>query len=155
LPPQTRRVLDEIKALVKTRCEAEDLEPRTALFSRRELRERLGWGVTQIRAHLERLRDLEYLAARYGRPGSSYQYELLMDPRAETGGNLVGLLDPGKLRVRSEPVGENENPSGGCRGVPRQVQSSAKEGFKENLSACSNRTSGTAETGCRTVAVGE
>jgi hypothetical protein len=144
LPPQTRRVLDEIKGLVKARCEAEDLEPRTAFFSRRELRERLGWSVTQIRAHLERLRDLEYLAARYGRPGSSYQYELLVDPRAEADTNLAGLLDPEKLRLRSEPVGENGNLSGGCRPPPRQVETQQTPAYTHNLSACSDRTSGTA-----------
>jgi hypothetical protein len=152
LPPQTRRVLDEIKALVKDRCETEDLDLRTALFSRREIRDRLGWSVTQVRAHLERLRDIEYITARYGRPGSAYQYELLADPFDATEGDPVGLLDPDKLQLRSEPVGKTGNLSGGCRGTPRQVQGVEKEGFKVNLSACSDRTSGTRSPDRRTPA---
>lgn len=158
LPPQTRRLLDAVKALVLERCEAEDLDIRTALFSRREIRARLGWGVTQVRAHLERLRDLEYIAARYGRPGSAFQYELLIDPETDGGTDRVGLLDPEKLRVRSKPVGENANPSGGCRETPRQVENPEKPGskprFKRNLSACQERTSGTRSENRRTVAVG-
>jgi len=158
LPPQTRRLLDAVKELVKERCEAEDLEPRTAFFSRRQIRDRLGWGVTQVRAHLERLRDLEYVAARFGRPGSTYQYELLVDPFGEPGADPVGLLDPEKLRVRSEPVGVNGNPSGGCRPKARQVQTPVKPGLKplskDNLTACSDRTSGTRSENRRTVGVG-
>jgi DNA primase len=166
LPPQTRSLLDAIKVLVRERCEAEGLDIRTAFFSRRDVRDRLGWGVTQVRAHLERLRDLEYIAARYGRPGSAFQYELLIDPQTDGGTDRVGLLDPEKLRacpasggVRSEPVGENGNPSGGCRSVPRQVKNPVKPGSKNrskvNLSACQDRTSGTRQESRRTVAVGE
>jgi DNA primase len=159
LPPQTRRLLEAVKALVLERCQEEEIDLRSALFSRREIRGRLGWGVTQVRAHLERLRDLEYIAARYGRPGSAFQYELLIDPKTDGGTDRVGLLDPEKLKLRSEPVGENVNPSGGCRAVPRQVKNPVKPGSKNrskvNLSACSDRTSGTAEENRRTVAVGE
>ncbi|MDA3872789.1 MAG: hypothetical protein PF795_02380 [Kiritimatiellae bacterium] len=79
--------------------------------------------MTQVRAHLERLRELEYIAARYGRPGSAFQYELLIDPQTDGGTDRVGLLDPEKLRacpasggVRCEPVGENGNLSGGVSG---------------------------------------
>jgi DNA primase len=159
LPPQTRSLLDAIIVLVRERCEAEDLDIRSAFFSRRDVRDRLGWGVTQVRAHLERLRDLEYIAARYGRPGSAFQYELLIDPETDGGTDRVGLLDPDKLKLRSEPVGEKGNLSGGCRPKPRQVKSPEKPGSKprskRNLSACQDRTSGTAEKDRRTVVVGE
>ena len=159
LPPQTRRLLDAVKVLVRERCEAEDLDIRSAFFSRRDVRDRLGWGVTQVRAHLERLRDLEYIAARYGRPGSAFQYELLIDPETDGGTDRVGLLDPEKLNLRCEPVGENGNLPGGCRPMPRQVETPAKPVSKPrskvNLSACSDRTSGTAEKNHRIVAVGE
>jgi DNA primase len=158
LPPQTRHLLDAVKALVLERCEAEDLDIRTALFSRREIRARLGWGVTQVRAHLERLRDLEYIAARYGRPGSAFQYELLIDPETDGGTDRVGLLDPEKLTLRCEPVGENGNLSGGCRPMPRQVKNPEKPGSKNrskrNLSACSDRTSGTESEMHRNVVIG-
>jgi len=124
LPPQTRRVLDAVKAIVRERCDAEEVESRFALFSRRELRQRLGWSATQVRFHLERLRDLEHIAARYGRPGAAFQYELLTDCRETTTAEPIGLLDVEKLRLhlRREDSGaqvhrptcrENPQPDGG------------------------------------------
>ena len=113
LPPQTRRVLDAIKAIVRERCDTEKVESRFALFSRRELRQRLGWSATQVRFHLERLRDLEYIAARYGRPGAAFQYELLTDCRETTTAEPIGLLDVEKLRLHRPTCRENPQPGGG------------------------------------------
>jgi len=157
LPPQTRRVFETIKAIVRARCEAEKIDSRAAFFSRREVRARLGWGITQIRAHLERLRDLEYIEARFGRIGSAFQYELLTDYREATDHAHIGLLDVEKLRATTKPQGEDGRkstpttstcrektpPVGGCRNAPRQVQLVAETHLKTNLSACRKRTSGT------------
>jgi DNA primase len=165
LPPQTRRVYEAVKALVRERMEAQEIEQRHALLSRREVRDRLGWGITQTRTHLERLRDMEFIAARYGRPGSSFQYELLSDCREPAATDHIGLLDVEKLRacrgeapeerrrirqessvaeaMEDEPVGENGNPSAGCRPPARQVQPVEEPRLEANLSACSERESGT------------
>ena len=144
LPPQTRRVFEAIKQTVRARCEGEQIEQRVALFSRREIRARLGWGLTQIRAHLERLRDLEYIEARFGRPGASYQYELLADCRETADKAHIGLLDVEKLKLRRPTCRENEAPVGGCREAPRQVQHVEEQALEVNLSACRDRASGTA-----------
>ena len=143
LPPQTRRVLEAVKQIVRTRCDEDEQDQCTALFSRREVRDRLGWSVTQIRTHLERLKDLDYIAARCGRSGSAFQYELFTDCRETGGPEPIGLLDVEKLRVRQQPVGKKANLSAGCRGGARQVQPVEKKPLKRNLSACSERTSGT------------
>jgi hypothetical protein len=143
LPPQTRRVLEAVKAIVRTRCDEQQMDQSTALFSRREVRDRLGWSVTQVRTHLERLKDLDYIAARCGRSGSAFQYELLTDCRETGGPDPIGLLDVEKLRVRQQPVGEKANLSAGCRDDVRQVQPVVKTPFRRNLSACPVRTSGT------------
>jgi len=146
LPPQTRRVFETIKAIVRTRCETEKIDQRAAFFSRREVRAKLGWGITQIRAHLERLRDLEYIEARFGQIGKSFQYELVTDCHETTDKAHIGLLDVEKLR-KSTPTPstcrENTPPVGGCRNVPRQVQPVAEMHVMPNLSACRERTSGT------------
>ena len=71
------------------------MEQRDALFSRRDL-VRGGWSVTQTRIHLDRLRELEYIAARFGRPGSAFQYELLTDCREPDNVWHIGLLDAEK-----------------------------------------------------------
>ena len=144
LPPQTRRVYEVIKAIVRERCDGEKIEQRVAFFSRREIRSRLGWGITQIRAHLERLRELEYIEARYGRPGSSYQYELLTDCRETADKAHIGLLDVEKLRLRQPTCREKQPPVGGCRNAPRQVQPVEESLLTVNLSACRERTSGAA-----------
>ncbi len=144
LPPQTRRVLELVKQIVRTRCDKEKMDPSSAWFSRREIREKLGWSTTQIRAHLERLREMEYIAMRSGRPGSTFQYELLTDVAEEPNPVHTGLIDAANLKVRHQPVGEHGNLSDGCRGGAQQVQPVEKPEVKNNLSACSVRTSGTA-----------
>jgi DNA primase len=142
LPPQTRRVYETIKQIVRERYDGEKLEQRVACFSRREIRARLGWSITQIRAHLERLRELEYVEARYGRLGSAYQYELLTDCRETAGTAHIGLLDVEKLRVRQPTCRENQAPVGGCRNEIRHPQPIADTYLEHNLSACRERTSG-------------
>ena len=144
LPPQTRRVYEVIKAIVRERCDGQKIEQRVAFFSRREIRAKLGWGITQIRAHLERLRELEYIEARYGRLGSSYQYELLTDCRETADKAHIGLLDVEKLRLRQATCREKTPPVGGCREAPRQVQTLEESCLAVNLSACRERTSGAA-----------
>jgi hypothetical protein len=67
-------------------------------FSRKELREACGWGLTQVRAHLARLVELEYLAVRHGRLGSAFVYELLFDPDAAEAVAHVGLIGVERLR---------------------------------------------------------
>ena len=145
LPPQTRRVFETIKTIVRTRCETEKIDQRAAFFSRREVRARLGWGITQIREHLERLRDLEYVEARYGQAGKSFQYELVVDCRETADKAHIGLIDIEKLR-KSMPTPltcrEKEAPVGGCRNALRQVQPVAETLLMPNLSGCRKRTSG-------------
>ncbi len=142
LPPQTRRVLDAARQIVRERCEAEKTEASCCFFSRREIREKLGWSVTQIRVHLDRLRELEYIAARYGRPGSAFQYELLTDFRTSNDTAAIGLLNVEKLYVRQQPDGEKSNLTGRWRTPSRQGQSVANAHLKPNLTACPVRTSG-------------
>ena len=97
LPPQTRRLLEKVKTMVREKMKTKDIEQNLCHFSRREVRERVGWGATQTRIHLERLADLEYIVARHGRNGRAYQYELLIDANESEQTAHIGLLDPGKL----------------------------------------------------------
>jgi DNA primase catalytic core len=103
LPPQTRRLLESIKSLVRERVESEKVEQRLARFTRREIRERTGWSGTQIRRHLEHLIDLEHVVSRGGRNGVLIQYELLTDAAENSTGYHVGLLDVAKLRRKQSP----------------------------------------------------
>jgi hypothetical protein len=50
---------------------------------------------------LERLNELEYISTRGGRNGVQMKYELLIDPKEDRTGYLVGLIDVAKLRKKS------------------------------------------------------
>ncbi len=93
LPPQTRRLLGYIRELVKKKQAGP-----APTFSRRELRDLCGWSLTQVRVHLERLVELEYLAIRHGRLGSPFVYELLLEAEAPEATAHIGLIDIAKLR---------------------------------------------------------
>lgn len=101
LPPQTRRLLESIKTLIRAKMKKEKIEQRISLFSRKELREETGWSHTQIRRHLERLIELEYISTRGGRNGVQIKYELLTDAKEDRTGYLVGLIDMKSLRRKS------------------------------------------------------
>lgn len=154
LPPQTRRVFETIKALVRERCASEKIEQQLSLFSRRDVRARLGWSVTQIRIHLDRLQQLDLVAARYGRLGGAFQYELLTDCTEEANVERIGLLDVEKLRVRNEPDGVPANLTGGWRTPARQGQPLENTHLESNLTACPVRASGAATVAGCTVTVG-
>lgn len=98
LPPQTRRLLEAIKGLVAEACDTRKLDQDQARFTRREVREKTGWSEFQVRTHIQKLEDLEYVARRYGRQGQGCVYELMIDCREPEGVSHVGLLDLDELR---------------------------------------------------------
>jgi DNA-binding transcriptional ArsR family regulator len=98
LPPQTRRLLRLVHELVAARASAEGVKPREVRFTRRELRERVLWGDTQLKVHLKRLEELEYVLAR--RDGGRSVYELAWAGEGVDGTAFVmGLIDVEALRA--------------------------------------------------------
>lgn len=108
LPPQTQRLLSTIDAMVKADCERQGLDRSDYRFSRRDVRDFTGWGNTQLKVHLKRLEDLEYLLVHRGGRGQSFVYELLNGLPTENGPKfLAGLIDVEQLRrERSGLIGE-------------------------------------------------
>jgi DNA primase catalytic core len=94
LPPQTRRLLLMIDDHVTAECERLKMERSDYRFSRRDVRAFTGWGDTQLKIHLHRLEELEYLLIHRGGRGQSFVYELLFT-RPSDGGKPVlgGLID--------------------------------------------------------------
>lgn len=99
LPPQTRRLLLAVDEMVTAECERLKMERSDYRFSRRDVREATGWGDTQLKLHLHRLEELEYLLIHRGGRGQSIVYELVFT-RPANGGKPVlgGLIDVEKLR---------------------------------------------------------
>jgi hypothetical protein len=76
LPPTTRHVLGLLDAMVTDMAKARGLDRADARFSRREVRERLGIGGTQLWVHLRRLVDAEHVIVHPSRHGRGVVYEL-------------------------------------------------------------------------------
>jgi len=113
LPPQTRRLLLEIDALVSAACERLSMDRSDYRFSRRDVRESTGLGNTQLKLHLHRLEELEYLLVHRGGRGQSFVYELLYERREDADDIfLIGLIDAEKLRRQGEDVKHDEKKSG-------------------------------------------
>jgi DNA primase len=107
LPPQTRRLLGLVIALVDEECAKHNMCRAQHRFSRRELRERTKWSDTQLKIHLSRLVELEYLLLYRGGRGLSFEYELLYDGQADgidgKATRVSGLIDVEALRVSVTP----------------------------------------------------
>ena len=105
LPPQTRRFLRLLDKMVSEACAAKQLDRSDYRFSRREARERTGWGYTQSKIHLERLIELEYVAVHRGKNGQGFVYELCYDGRGQDGSPfLMGLIDVAALTTTTETL---------------------------------------------------
>ncbi len=98
LPPGTRRLLGLIESHVERVAEERGVARERVRFSRRELREQLGWGDTQLKVHLGRLSSLELVWCHRG-PHGAYLYELAWNGDSVEDGapRLAGLIDPDQL----------------------------------------------------------
>ena len=76
LPAQTRRLLGLIEEMVSGECRRLKVDRSDFRFSRRDVRTHTGWGHTQLKTHLHRLEDLEYLTVHHGGRGQTFVYEL-------------------------------------------------------------------------------
>lgn len=113
LPPQTRKLLLIIEELVDKECRSLKIERQYFRFSRRKIREYCGWGNTQLKIHLKRLEDMEYLIVHRGTRGQTYEYELLYDGGGKDGNAfLMGLIDVEKLRRKEKKRSYPEKKSG-------------------------------------------
>jgi DNA primase len=98
LPPQTRRFLEMVKEMVKKECERLQVERADYRLSRRQICEYTGWSLTQVRMHLDRLVEHEYVLVHRGSRGLSFVYELLYNGEGKKGEPfLMGLIDVNQL----------------------------------------------------------
>ncbi len=80
LPAQTRRLLGEIDTMVGALAKTLGCKRGEVRFSQRDVREHTGWGQTQIKIHMQRLADLEYVLVHVGGPRRRMLYEYAYDP---------------------------------------------------------------------------
>jgi DNA primase len=97
LPPQTRKLLLLLDELVAKRCQEAQIERSELRFTRRDALLASGYGLTQLRLHLERLVELELVLVHRGLRGQSFVYELLWDGGGGADHRLPGLVDVAAL----------------------------------------------------------
>jgi DNA primase len=94
LSPQTRRLLELVTVMVDEACKVKAMPRAAHRFSRRDVREYAGWSDFQVKMHMHKLEELEYVLVHRGGRGQSFVYELLYDGAGGDGQPfLMGLID--------------------------------------------------------------
>ena len=104
LSPQSRRLLWQLIELVREEMETKQLLQSEVRFTRKQIRDRYGWGQTQLKLHLDKLVEMEYVMA-HKTGARLVEYELLYDGRGREGQpTLPGLIDPTKKGPPTLPL---------------------------------------------------
>jgi hypothetical protein len=97
LSAPARNLLAHIHALVKQHCTAQAIEARDYVFTRKAVRDGIGWSDWQVRTHIRELEELEYLKARSGTWGKEYVYGLISEADSAASVPSLPLIDPDTL----------------------------------------------------------
>ncbi len=99
LAPQTRRLLKLIHQMVVELAEKNEVDRDQVHFTRKRVREYCKWSDSQLKTHMKRLADLEYLLVQEGGRGQVMVYELLWDGQGELGEKFIpGVVDVDTLK---------------------------------------------------------
>ena len=115
LSPQTRRMLTCVHALVHAKMATQGVAQREVRFTRADLRAATGASDTQLKLHLSRLAELEYLLVHRALRGQGFVYELLYDGNGDhpSSVHLSGLIDVAALEVvalKAAPLKTQDHP---------------------------------------------
>jgi DNA primase catalytic core len=115
LAPQTRRLLHQIDQMVTAACTRLAITRSDYRFSRRDVREHTNIGNTQLKHHLHRLEELEYVLVHRGGRGQSFVYELLYHGEGQDGRPfLIRLINPDDLHPYDEKKSGGEAQKSGA-----------------------------------------
>jgi DNA primase len=103
LLPQTRQLLDQLRAYVTERAAQEQVPCHELRFSQRQLRAALGWQDRTLRRQLARLVELEYLVVYRTGCGNQKVYQWWSSDAVDTADSaaLLGLTDVARLSRRT------------------------------------------------------
>jgi len=128
LPPQTRRLVTLVDSYVTTECVRQQIDRCDFRFSRKDIRQFTRWGETQLRIHLDRLVELEYLLVHRGGRGQSFVYELLYEPGEEASKPLLaGLVDAALIGTTSTSRGQTHEIAGASRDQSGVVAATSRQ----------------------------
>jgi len=142
LPPQTRRLLGIVHAWVGAQCAAQAIRRHELRFTRRQLREATGWGDTQLKVHLGRLAELEYVLAHRVKAGTAHAYELLYAGEGEAGAPfLMGLREADSTAPIHTCDGHRSGQNGERSGAGRASVGTRSGGGRDGKTAAEGRKS--------------
>jgi hypothetical protein len=105
--------------MVTAESERLQIERHKVHFTRRTVRQYTRWGDTQLRMHMKRLEEMEYLAVKRGGNGQTFVYQLAVD--------LEGIAEadvhPNRAGLEGDLAGGVRVPSGGVAGGAREEKS--------------------------------
>jgi DNA primase catalytic core len=137
LRPQARKLLSLIRDMVSAECERQEIAPSLYRFTRRTVREYTKCGDTQLRQHLRKLEEMEYLIVRRGgNQGQLMVYQLAhTEEEMNRSANFAGS--------EANFAGQNDHFAGGVRALrgPEKTESSRT---LERVSASTSRLRGNA-----------
>ncbi|OGH60972.1 MAG: hypothetical protein A3G34_17460 [Candidatus Lindowbacteria bacterium RIFCSPLOWO2_12_FULL_62_27] len=109
MPAPTRRLLLILDDLVTRRAAEQNVPRENVRFTRRDVRDYAGMSPTQVKDHMKKLDDLEYVLIHRGARGISFEYELLYDGQGKDGRKFCpGLIDVTTLKT-PEPFNYDAN----------------------------------------------
>jgi DNA primase len=124
----SRTLLDGIFKMVKEIAEKSSIPIDEVYFTRRMIREYMGWSDWQIKTHIKQLEELEYLYIRIGSRGKQYSYALNYSSQLERSVNpacrkaAAGGEDNSKFFLNLTPVEEIKKLMGLREATPPQAK---------------------------------
>ena len=123
LPPQTRRVLAGLDAWVSAQAATQSISHAAVQFTRRHVRAVLGLSDTQLRVHLDRLVQLDYVAQHGGKPGQRFAYSLLFDGDTHSDvPQVMGLSEAGESPTSRGKTATSRGAEPNLAGASRPVR---------------------------------
>ena len=105
------------------RSRAEGTDAGLIRFTRRQLREALPLGDSQMKVHLARLADYELVIARRTGPGGGFSYELAWQPENPGGSTGDATADAAMTPGRPGSAGRGRGRPGAGRTAPEALNS--------------------------------
>jgi hypothetical protein len=98
LAPQTRKLLGLLDDMVAASAARLHIDRTEVHFTKKDVRDFTGWTEAQVKRHMYRLLELEYLLVHRGGRGNTIVYELLYQGEAKGRQSfMIGLLDADQL----------------------------------------------------------
>ena len=141
LPPQTRRLLELINEMVAEECQQQNIKQSDYRLVAKRFATKAAGQTFQVKKHMHRLEEMEYVLIHRGKRGQSYEYELLYQGEGESGNTfLMGLIDTKKLNndAKKEPLNKNNEPLSSPQVAAKLPLSSSDENTENTINTVLN-----------------